>query len=89
MSDTTKITYIDVREPMEFATNHLEGAVNIPVGSISDGATALQDIPKDSKVVVYCRSGARAENARAQLQQLGYTDVKNGINQDTIKQSLN
>lgn len=87
MDDKAKITYIDVREPMEFAAGHLEGAINIPVGSISDGAVALQDIPKDSKLVVYCRSGARAENARAQLQQLGFTDVVNGINQDAIENS--
>jgi len=87
MNDTAKVTYIDVREPMEFASGHLEGAVNIPAGSISDDTIALQDIPKDSRVVVYCRSGARAENARAQLQQLGFTDVVNGINQDTIESS--
>lgn len=85
MNDTAKITYIDVREPIEFAAGHLEGAINIPVGSISDGATDLQDIPKNSKVVVYCRSGGRAENARAQLQQLGFRNVTNGINQDSIE----
>ncbi|MDQ5943906.1 MAG: phage shock protein [Patescibacteria group bacterium] len=85
MEDNAKTTYIDVREPMEFAAGHLEGAINIPVGSISDGVTALQGIPKDSKLVVYCRSGGRAENARAQLQQLGFNDVVNGINQDAIE----
>ncbi len=87
MDDKAKITYIDVREPMEFAAGHLEGAINIPVGSISDGVATLQDILKDSKLVVYCRSGARAENARAQLQQLGFSDVVNGINQDAIENS--
>ena len=86
---TQQPIYIDVREPYEYQSGHLESALNIPVDSISNIETLLSDIPKDSKLIVYCRSGARAENAKNQLQHLGYTNVENGINQDTIEQSLN
>ncbi len=78
---------IDVREPMEFAGGHVEGAINIPVGSIEDGATALASIDRDAEITVYCRSGGRAENAKAELEALGYTHVTNGINQSSLEAS--
>lgn len=83
MFDTTKPIYIDVREPFEFAEGHLEGALNIPAGSV--GNTTQLGIPKDAQVVVYCRSGNRADMAKAQLESMGYSNVENGINQENIE----
>ena len=40
---------IDVREPYEFATGHVKGAVNIPPADIIAGAPKLQNVPKDRK----------------------------------------
>ncbi len=85
MNTSQKPIYIDVREPSEFAGGHIAGAINIPVGSIEDGATALASIDKNAEVVVYCRSGGRAENAKTQLEALGYTNVTNGINQSSLE----
>ena len=87
MSDELQPTYIDVREPSEFAAGHVEGAINIPVGEIAQGVAMLSAIGKDCKIVVYCRSGIRAENAQKQLVELGYRDVTNGINQETISKN--
>lgn len=87
MDKTANTIFIDVREPMEFASGHLGDAINIPVGTIVENSSQLQGINKDSHIVVYCGSGARAENAKMQLQQLGYVDVVNGINQDEIEKS--
>ena len=87
MDKTPNTIFIDVREPNEYASGHLEGAINIPLGTIVDNSSQLQDIDKDSHIVVYCRSGARAENAKMQLQQLGFEDVSNGINQAEIEKS--
>ena len=55
---------VDVRTPQEFSEGHLEGAINVPV---EDLGARLGDVP-EGKVVVYCRSGRRAEKARAQLE---------------------
>lgn len=76
---------LDVREPGEFATGHLPGAINIPrgvlefeieahpaVGCVTDPAVADRQRP----VVVYCRSGGRAALAAQSLMQLGFTDVR-------------
>ncbi|MFM1885051.1 MAG: hypothetical protein RL026_208 [Pseudomonadota bacterium] len=75
---------VDVREPAEFATGHLPGAVNIPrgmlefeisvhptVANVTDPALSHKDRP----LVVYCLAGGRAALAAAVLQDLGFTQV--------------
>lgn len=46
------VTVLDVRPPEEFASGHLPGAVNIPVGEL---ARRMRDLPKGREVVAYCR----------------------------------
>ncbi len=69
-------TYIDVRTPDEFAAGHYPGAINHPLELIAQGI--MPDVPHDTAVCVYCRSGARAGMALQLLQQAGYTSVSNG-----------
>lgn len=75
---------IDVREPAEFATGHIEGAINIPRGVlefevVADPAVANVSDPalshKEQTIVVYCRTGGRAALAVQSLQRLGFRDV--------------
>lgn len=54
----TSIPFIvDVREPREFATGHLAGALNIPVAEL---AARLHEIPPGRLPAFICRSGARS-----------------------------
>ena len=78
--------WIDVRTPKEFSGGHLEGAHNVPVEQIAGQISAL--VPnKDTPVMLYCRSGRRAEQARKLLLQQGYTHVENkGGYADLLKQ---
>jgi rhodanese-related sulfurtransferase len=80
-----KPIFIDVRESYEFEASHVEGAVNIPLGEITAPET-LRDIPKDAKLVLYCRSGNRSALALSLLKQIGYTDLANGIDEQHIRQ---
>ena len=57
---------LDVRTPGEFAQKHLPSAVNIPVEELKG---RIDEVPVDRPVVVYCRSGMRAGNAGAMLNQ--------------------
>jgi phage shock protein E len=82
----TKII-IDVREPSEYNSGHVEGAVNLPLASISKDNKDISGLSSDQEIVVYCRSGGRAESARSILLQLGFTNVVNGINQDQLEQN--
>lgn len=67
-------TLVDVRSPGEFASGHIEGAINIPVNEIRE---RMSEIPANKPVIVYCRSGARSANAASVLRGAGRTDVTN------------
>lgn len=67
---------LDVRSPEEYAAGHLQGAVNIPHDRIAEeiGAT-VQD--KSTPVILYCRSGRRADTALKAMRAMGYEQVQN------------
>ena len=75
---------IDVREPFEFASGHVEGALNIPPAELMAGAKQLKNIPKDSELVLYCLSGSRSNASMHYLRQLGFTNLTNGINKEHV-----
>ncbi len=59
---------IDVREPREFDTGHLEGAINIP---LADLRRRLKEIPSHATPVFICRSGSRSLAACAMAGRAG------------------
>ena len=67
---------IDVRSAEEFASGHLQGAVNIPHDRITDeiGSVAAD---KSTRIILYCRSGRRADTALNALKAAGYENVTN------------
>ena len=68
---------IDVRTPGEFASGHLEGAVNIDIQS-PDFAAQVMELDKDGEYFIYCRSGNRSGQAISQMDKMGFTDMTNG-----------
>ena len=64
---------VDVRTPSEFASGHIPGAINIPLQQLDSRLTELQ--PKDTPLVVYCRSGNRSGNATRMLKNAGFAAV--------------
>lgn len=67
---------VDVREPFEFAEEHIAGAVNIPLNSIPAHAEEIRNF--QAPVVLYCRSGNRSGMAFRMLGGMGLTDLYNG-----------
>lgn len=65
---------VDVRQPDEVAEGTLPGAVNIPLDTL-DGR--LDELDRDRRVVVFCRSGGRSTKASELLTGSGFTDVVN------------
>ncbi len=76
---------IDVREPAEYASAHIAGAIPIPRGvlefqveanpaiaCVTEPALALREQP----IVLYCRTGGRSALAAESLQRLGFTRVR-------------
>ncbi|PWI34743.1 rhodanese-like domain-containing protein [Vibrio albus] len=66
---------VDVRTPEEFNQKHLPNAVNIPLKTLPD---SLGSLPKDSWIVVYCRSGNRSGQALEFMEEQGFSQVHNG-----------
>lgn len=65
---------IDVREVQENENANMNGIL-IPMGEITERYT---EIPKDKKVIVHCRSGARSGNVIQWLEQThGYENLYN------------
>ena len=74
MDQGEEFKLIDVREPHEYEFVNI-GAELIPVSQVFDNT---DKIPKDKKVVVMCRSGARSGQVIAALQsQLQYDKLYN------------
>lgn len=69
-------TIIDVRTPAEFATGHLENALNMDVQSETFD-TLVEALPKDREYLVYCRSGNRSGQAVERMKSMGFTDLTN------------
>ncbi len=65
---------IDVREAMEWQLVRIPGALHIPRGQLSE-PSALAGIPKDTPIVLHCKSGARSRLALLSLREQGYLDL--------------
>lgn len=66
------LAVLDVREPVEWAHGHVEGAVHIPLGELT---ARLDEVPEGQTLVV-CKVGGRSAQAVMWLAQQG-RDVVN------------
>lgn len=76
---------IDVRKRSEFDSQHVEGAINIPLNEINQH---LAEFPKDKPFILHCAGGYRSMIAASILKQRGwdnFADVSGGF--DQIKQT--
>lgn len=63
---------LDVREPEEFAREHVPDAINIPQAEL---ASRLDEVPRDRPVLTICQSGSRSVRSAQFLRQQGYQQV--------------
>ncbi len=68
--------FIDVRTVEQFESGHIQNALHIPYNEISQ--KIAQQVPdKNTKIILYCKSGGRAGKALTSLNLLGYKNVVN------------
>jgi phage shock protein E len=65
---------VDVRTPAEFNSGHAANSINIPLQEI---AKHLAKFKGKNKIILVCRSGARAGQAKDFLTQQGFTNIVN------------
>lgn len=75
---------LDVRSADEFASGHLDKALNIPHEQVV-AEFARRGIAKDTPVVLYCKSGRRAGLAYDILTAAGYTRIYNAGGYETLR----
>lgn len=63
---------LDVREQFEWDEFHVPNTTLIPLGQL---ATRVNEIPKDTPILVICRSGNRSDDGRDILLKAGFTNV--------------
>jgi NADPH-dependent 2,4-dienoyl-CoA reductase/sulfur reductase-like enzyme/rhodanese-related sulfurtransferase len=64
-----KHTVLDVREPYEFNADHLEGAVNLPLGQLR---RRIGELNRDDEILAYCAVGHRSYYATRALRLRGF-----------------
>ncbi len=65
---------VDVRTVEEWNEGHAECSLNIPLDIIR---TKVEELKKYDKIVLVCRSGARAGSAKIELESLGLKNIEN------------
>ena len=72
-----RVTVIDVREPMEYASGHIAGSLNVPLARLPQA-----DLPQGPLVLI-CQSGNRSRQGLERLLQSGHpqpvADLAGGI----------
>lgn len=69
-----KVRVIDVRQPQEIMAGTLPGAEAMPMSMVP---MRINELKRDEKLVVMCRSGARSAQVCMFLQQQGFDNVHN------------
>ena len=70
------VIILDVRTPEEFASGHIEGALNIDFNS-GDFANEITRLNPSETYAIYCRSGNRSGQAASIMHKAGFHDVSN------------
>lgn len=64
------LVILDVREPWEYATAHVEGSRHMPMGDVP--SRAHQELDPEEHVVVICHHGVRSLKVAQWLRQQGF-----------------
>ena len=69
--ETPGALLLDVRQPEEFQSGHIPGAVNLPLSRIGEAR-----FEKSTPIFAYCLRGTRSLRAVSALKRMGYGNVR-------------
>ena len=73
--NSTEVSIVDVRSPLEFKAGNVSGSINIPLNEVEE---KIEDLRKMQPMVLCCASGGRSGQACDYLETQGLTEVYNG-----------
>lgn len=68
-TNDAEMVLLDVRSPIEFETEHIANSVNVPLNELD---ARCEELPRQGKLVIICRSGNRAERGAYTLLGKGF-----------------
>ncbi len=74
MIDRGEVFILDVRTREEYNESHIRGSTLIPVQELD---IRFKELPRDKKILVYCRTGSRSVTASEILDKYGFTQIYN------------
>jgi rhodanese-related sulfurtransferase len=74
MIDNGEVFLLDVRTQEEYNEGHISGSTLIPVQELE---ARLNELPRNKKILVYCRSGNRSVTASETLVKNGFAQIFN------------
>jgi rhodanese-related sulfurtransferase len=74
LTSTPPPLLLDVREPWEYATAHMEGSTLIPMNELP--GRAHQELDEDAPILVLCHHGARSLSVASWLRQQGFDQAQ-------------
>ena len=77
MAELDGALLLDVRTPEEWAEGHLAGAAHKDYWGDDDFDAAMNSIPRDRPVLVYCAGGGRSGLTAKELNKAGHLEVYN------------
>jgi rhodanese-related sulfurtransferase len=66
-----EVSFVDIREPYELSSGHVEGALLLPMNQVPH---QLDDLPRDRTLIIYCAAGARSFGVTHFLREQGFED---------------
>jgi rhodanese-related sulfurtransferase/glyoxylase-like metal-dependent hydrolase (beta-lactamase superfamily II) len=72
MSGANPPLILDIRNPREWASKHIDGSLNIPLNHLQE---RIAEIPRDRRIAVHCAGGYRSSIAASILHQYGITNL--------------
>lgn len=72
---TNSAVFLDAREPEEYNVSHIRGARLVGYKDLD--LSVINDLPKDTAIVVYCSVGYRSQKVTEKLLDAGFTSVHN------------
>ena len=66
---------VDVRSKEEYDKRHIVGALLVPIDDIRSGKVDALPTDKNRKLLLYCWTGRRSEDAAVMLTEMGYNQV--------------